>query len=146
MVSALCSSYASSGSMRCPTWRNGPFTPLEKVNWTKLSLKKAILMHPRHHNLAEREYLGFLLILGKTFPWEKGYRFTFGMNFSLGEGIGQHNRIFRWYKSLNILFHHLSIATMLASNQPYSHRKLTSPTGLAGWGNFKLRKNKALLL
>lgn len=60
---------------------------------------------------------------------EKG---TFGMDFGLGEDIAQHNRIFRWYKSLNILFHDLSIATMLAPNQPYSHSKFTNPTGLTG--------------
>lgn len=77
---------------------------------------------------------------------KKGHRSTFGMDFGLGEGIAHHNRTFRWCKSLNIHFHHLSIATMLAPNQPYSHSEFTSPTGLAGWQNFKLRNNKALLL
>lgn len=49
-------------------------------------------------------------------------------------------------ESLNILFHHLSTASMLPPNQPYGHSKFTSPAELAGWRNFKLRNNKALLL
>lgn len=65
------------------------------------------------------------------------------MDFGLGEGIAHHNRTFRCCKSLNIHFHHLSIATMLTPNQPYSHSEFTSPTGLAGWQNFKLRNNKS---
>lgn len=46
------------------------------------------------------------------------------MDFGLGEDISQHNRIFRWYKSLNVLFHYLSIATMLAPNQPLQSQQV----------------------